>query len=80
MLRQLTRSSSLGPQNGGSRDKGVIHQRIGDRLRPTAWCGPHRMEQTWSEFRIPVVPGTFAGRAVLERRTVYVDDIDAMGP
>ena len=26
------------------------------------------------------MPGTFTGRAVLERRTVYVDDIDTMGP
>jgi GAF domain-containing protein len=61
-------------------DNALIHRRMGDHLRPTVWCGRIRREQDWSQYRIPVARGTFTGRAVLDRRTVYVPDVDAAEP
>jgi hypothetical protein len=54
-------------------DASILHV-DGDRLRSVAHHGPISLGRV-GEHTIPLVRGTTGGRAVLDRRTVYVADI-----
>jgi signal transduction histidine kinase/putative methionine-R-sulfoxide reductase with GAF domain len=53
----------------------TIFEVDGDHLRLTAEHGPHPQPPG---LRVPLVPGTVNGRAVLERRAVHVVDLQAL--
>src|SRR5262249_11049308 len=57
----------------------LIYQVVGDGLRLVAHHGQISLAGPVGQFTIPLVRGLIAGRAVLDRRTIQVEDILAEG-
>ncbi|MFN8634130.1 MAG: GAF domain-containing protein [Chloroflexota bacterium] len=56
----------------------VVQQLDGDHVVNLAGFGP-RYSQEWNySLRVPVIPTTMSGRAILERRTIHVADLVAL--
>ena len=62
-------------------DNVMILRRIEDHLDPAAWSGliHDEIRDHLLTIRIPITRGTFSGRAALDRATVYIPDLEAVG-
>ncbi len=56
----------------------TIYRVDGDALRLVAHEGPIPAPGPVGQVTVPLVPGIFSGRVVLERRTIHVDDLQAV--
>jgi GAF domain-containing protein len=61
-------------------DGAGLQQRVGEKLAGQVHAGIMVPSFAASGLtHVPIRPGTFAGRAVVERRTIYIPDVEAVG-